>query len=144
MTNESTRTNLYVERAAAQTYIARNERGAELRVGSSTIPDQFAPGELLQIALAACSILSADHTLASRLGDDFDARVDITSTKTDDGYRYDNVIVNLLADLSALEKDKRTALIDRAARAIDRLCTIGHTIKEPLDYTVKITSDPTI
>lgn len=127
-----------LERVGTWRYVARNDLGAELRVGTAGTPDHFTPGELLQLALAACSVLSADHVFASRLGEDFEARADVTARKADDGDRYDRMLVNLAIDLGSLEPERREALLTRATRAIDRLCGVGHTLShpEPLPYEI--------
>lgn len=134
-------TPVHVERIGTKTYIGRNARGAEVRVGSTDADGAFGPGELLQVALAACGLLSSDHTLASRLGEDFAARVDIAATKTADGERYDLIATTIRANMTALDAEKIAALIDRSERAIDKLCTIGHTLDHGAAHPVTLEND---
>ncbi|GAA1705706.1 OsmC family protein [Microbacterium sediminicola] len=119
---------LGLERLGTHSYIARNERGAEVRVGTPGTAGAFAPGELLQLALAACASLSADHTLASKLGSDFSATVGVNGSTHAEDNRYETVGATIQADMSSLSAEEVDALVTRAQRAIERLCTIGHTI----------------
>ena len=61
-------TDLWVERTDVRRYTGRSSRGAEVLIGSEDVEGVFTPGELLKIALAACSGMSSDHPLRSRLG----------------------------------------------------------------------------
>lgn len=144
MSFETTSTPLHVERTGTKTYTGRNDRGAEVRIGAPGANNVFTPGELLQLALGACGLLSADHTLASELGDAFAARVDIAGAKNAAGDRYETINANVLANLAALDEDKRAALIDRARRAIDRQCTISHTLEHGLQPDIALTNAPSL
>ena len=63
-------TDLWVERTGTRRYTGRSSRGAEVLIGSQDVEGVFTPGELLKIALAACSGMSSDQPLRRRLGDD--------------------------------------------------------------------------
>ena len=134
-------TALHIDRVSNKTYIGRNARGGEVRISTSDADGALSPGELLQLAMAACGILSSDHTLASRLGDDFAARVHITATKPHGENRYDTITTNILTNMSSIEPAKQTALIDRAKRAIERYCTVSHTLDHGAEHTVTIRND---
>ena len=71
-------TELWVERTGTRRYTGRSSRGAEVLVGSEDVEGVFTPGELMKIALAACSGMSSDQPLARRLGDDYQATVTVT------------------------------------------------------------------
>ncbi|WP_062201514.1 OsmC family protein [Demequina salsinemoris] len=122
------RTPLHLERTGSRSYVARNERGAEVRLGVPGEEGTFSPGEMLQMALAACASMSMDHTLSRRLGEDFDAFVDIAGDYDGDENRFTSLSATLRTDLSALEPEKVESLIQVAERAVDRLCTIGRTV----------------
>ncbi|EUA71534.1 hypothetical protein I540_3775 [Mycobacteroides abscessus subsp. bolletii 1513] len=47
-------------------------------IGSETVDGVFTPGELLKIALAACSGMSSDQPLARRLGEDYRVRIEVS------------------------------------------------------------------
>ena len=64
-------TELWVERTGVRRYTGHSSRGAEVLVGSEDVEGVFTPGELLKIALAACSGMSSDAPLRSRLGEDY-------------------------------------------------------------------------
>ena len=68
-------TELWVERTGMRRYTGRSSRGAEVLVGSEDVEGVFTPGELMKIALAACSGMGSDQPLARRLGDDYAATV---------------------------------------------------------------------
>ncbi|WP_206448472.1 OsmC family protein [Agrococcus sp. KRD186] len=134
-------TPLHIERTAPKTYVGRNARGAEVAIGSGSADGVFSPGELLAVALAACGILSADHTIASKLGDDFAATVDIEQRKHAEEDRYDLIASTIRANLGALDESHVAALAERAERAIDRLCTVGHTVDEGTEHPVVLQHD---
>src|SRR6516162_610979 len=69
-------TELWVERTGSRRYTGYSSRGAQVLVGSEDVEGVFTPGELLKIALAACSGMSTDEPLARRLGDDYKVVVD--------------------------------------------------------------------
>src|SRR5690554_6211659 len=86
---------LRAEREGGPVYTGRNERGAEVRIGRSDVEGVFSPGELLQLALAACTALSADHPLRSRLGTDFPAVVGVSGAPVQGENRYGSFDVEL-------------------------------------------------
>lgn len=124
---------LAVDRSGAWTYVARNDRGGEVRIGVAGAADSFTPGELLQLAVATCGALSADHVLASRLGEDFEATLLLDALTAPPGgpheSRYTHLSTQLLTDMSALPPDRRDALVARAEKAIERLCAVARTVE---------------
>ncbi len=140
--NASPARALWAERQGGPVYLARNGRGAEVRLGSGDTEGVFSPGELLKIALAACTALSADHVLRSRLGDDFPAVVGVSSTGVEGENRYGHLDVELLLDLAELDDEKRTKLAERVERTSGRQCTVGRTLKAGAGYDVNITHEP--
>lgn len=117
------------QRVEKGTYVARNERGGQVRVGPPGAEGAFTPGELLHLAIASCAALSADHALASRLGEDFDATLSVEAARVTDEERYTRVTAHVNADMSQLDPERQDALVERANRAIDRLCTVGRTVR---------------
>lgn len=128
-------------RVAPAVYIARNERGAEVRIGDSKADGVFSPGELLQIATAACAALSADHVLRSRLGEGFDASFVASAQAVKGEHRYSHLETQMVADLSELDTDQQAALIERALKAIHRLCTVGRTVEQSAVNEVHLVAD---
>lgn len=127
-----------VERAV---YVASNERGAEVRIGGSDTEAAFTPGELLQIAAAACAALSADHVLSSRLGETFDASFTVDGDGVKGENRYEKVTTKVVVDMSALEQQRQEALIERAAKTIERRCSVGRTLETGAATQVDIIPD---
>jgi len=122
-------TDLWVERTGVRSYIARNGRGAEVPVGGSEDPSAvFSPGELLKIALAACTGLTIDAPLTRRFGDEVAATIVASGVKDVDEDRYPVLTENLLIDVGDLdEKDlKRLGTVVR--RAAEEHCTVARTI----------------
>lgn len=133
---------LWAERQGRAEYVAHNGRGAAVRIGSQDTDGVFSPGELLKIALAACTALSADHVLRNRLGDDFPATVGVSSTGVPDENRYGSLDVELVLDLAELDETKRAKLAERVERASGRWCTVGRTLKAGATYELAITDEP--
>ncbi|WP_067778427.1 OsmC family protein [Actinomyces vulturis] len=130
---------VWAERLGTRQYLGRNEAGAEVKIGIG--PGMFSPGELLKLALATCHSLSADHRLAKALGEDFDAIVGCTTVKNDEEERYDSFTVELCADYSSLTEEEREKLTERAQAAVDRHCTVGHTLSHGAQYVMKMMDD---
>nr|WP_300336633.1 OsmC family protein [Actinomyces sp.] len=120
--------SVWAERTGTRQYLARNARGGEVRVGTG--PGELSPGELLKIALATCSTLSADHRLAKALGEDFEASVICTSIRNEEEERYSDLDVQIVTDLSSLSPEQLATLRERVEGAIERGCTVGHTISK--------------
>src|ERR1700750_3220967 len=71
-------TELWVERTGVRRYTGHSSRGAEVLVGSEDVDGVFTPGELMKIALGACSGMSSDSPLARRLGDDYQTTIRVS------------------------------------------------------------------
>lgn len=122
-------TELWVERTGVRRYTGRSSRGAEVLVGSADVEGVFTPGELLKIALAACTGMSTDHPLARRLGDDYDATVRVSGDADRDNEVYPELHEVLELDLSELDEAAQERLITVARRSVDQVCTVGRTLK---------------
>ena len=120
--------DLWVSRTGTRTYVGRNGRGAEVQVGPLEKDGSFSPGELLKIALAACTGLTVDVSLARRLGDDFDATIVVSGTKDQVADRYPVISENLLVDLSTLSDADRSRLLKIVQRSAAEHCTVARTI----------------
>ncbi|GGF39608.1 OsmC family protein [Williamsia phyllosphaerae] len=122
-------TRLWVERTGTRRYIGRSSRGAEVLVGSEGVEGVFTPGELLKIALGACTGMSSDAPLSRRLGDDYDATVRVSGAADRDNEVYPRLEEVLELDLSALDADTAKRLLVVVERAVDAACTVGRTLK---------------
>lgn len=120
---------LRVERTGTRAYTGRNERGGEVRIASQGVPGAFTPGELLKIAVAACSGLSADFALSRKLGDHFDATVRVSGDPDRENEVYPQIDEVFELDLSELGEAERERLLVSVQRAVDKVCTVGRTLK---------------
>ena len=135
-----TETNsVWAERTGTRRYLARNARGAQVAVGMG--PGEFTPGELLKVALATCNTLSADHRLAKALGEDFDANVICATLRNEEEERYSDFDVQIVADFAALSPDQLAVLTERVRRAVDRGCTVGHTLDKGAGIRLHLLDD---
>ena len=136
-------TKLWVERTGTRRYTGRSSRGAEVLVGSEDVDGVFTPGELLKIALAACSGMSSDAPLARRLGDDYASRIEVSGAADRDQERYPHLEETLMVDLSGLTEAEAERLRIVVNRAVDQVCTVGRTLKSGTQVSFDITENPT-
>jgi uncharacterized OsmC-like protein len=133
-------TDLWVERTGVRRYTGQSSRGAEVLIGSEDVDGVFTPGELMKIALAACSGMSSDQPLARRLGDDYLATVRVTGAADRDEERYPLLEEVLEVDLSGLSEEEAQRLEIVVNRAIDLVCTVGRTLKSGTKVSFEIAS----
>ena len=131
-------TELWVERTGVRRYTGRSDRGAEVLIGSVTDEGVFTPGELLKIALAGCAGLSSDQPLRRRLGDDYPAVIRVSGDADRDQERYPLLTEKLEIDLSGLSAQDRERLLLVVTRAVDKVCTVGRTLKSGTKVTFDI------
>ncbi|OBI42287.1 hypothetical protein A5707_06635 [Mycobacterium kyorinense] len=133
-------TQLWVERTGVRRYTGHSSRGAEVLVGSEDVDGVFTPGELLKIALAACSGMASDLPLARRLGDDYQAVVKVSGQADRDQERYPLLEETLELDLSGLDAAEKERVLTVVQRAVDQVCTVGRTLKSGTTVTFEVTS----
>ncbi|KLO29238.1 OsmC family protein [Mycobacterium haemophilum] len=131
-------TELWVERTGTRRYTGYSSRGAQVLVGSEDVDGVFTPGELLKIALAACSGMSSDEPLARRLGDDYKAAVRVSGDADRGQERYPLLQETLELDLSGLSDADKARLVVVVDRAIDLVCTVGRTLKSGTTVTCEV------
>lgn len=122
-------TDLWVERTGVRRYSGHSSRGAEVFVGSEDVEGVFTPGELMKIALAACSGLSSDSPLARRLGDDYSTTIRVSGDADRAQEVYPLLEEKLEVDLSGLDPEEKTRLLTVVRRAVEQVCTVGRTLK---------------
>ncbi|OMC44593.1 hypothetical protein A5745_15970 [Mycobacterium sp. IS-2888] len=133
-------TELWVERTGSRRYTGRSSRGAQVLVGSEGVEGVFTPGELLKIALAACSGMASDEPLARRLGDDYNAVVKVSGPADREQERYPLLEETLELDLSGLSEEEKERLLVVVNRAIDLVCTVGRTLKSGTEVKFEVAS----
>ncbi|HET8994696.1 MAG TPA: OsmC family protein [Rhodococcus sp. (in: high G+C Gram-positive bacteria)] len=137
----TTPTDLWVERTGTRRYTGRSSRGAEVLIGSETVDGVFTPGELLKIALAACSGMSSDFPLSRRLGDDYDATIKVSGAADRENEVYPHLEEELILDLSELDAQAQQRLVALVERSVAKVCTVGRTLKAGTKVTLTITAD---
>ncbi|CDP83578.1 OsmC family protein [Mycolicibacterium farcinogenes] len=100
----------------------------------------FTPGELLKIALAACSGMSSDQPLRRRLGDDYPATIRVSGPPDREQERYPLLEEKLEIDLSNLSETEVARLLTVVERAIDQVCTVGRTLKSGTEVKFEVTT----
>ncbi|MFZ3291427.1 MAG: OsmC family protein [Mycobacterium sp.] len=131
-------TQLWVERTGVRRYTGHSSRGAQVLIGSEDVGGVFTPGELLKIALAACSGMSSDQPLARRLGDDYPATVRVSGAADRDQERYPLLEERLDIDLSGLDDAEKARVLTVVQRAVDQVCTVGRTLKSGTKVTFEV------
>jgi uncharacterized OsmC-like protein len=131
-------TELWVERTGVRRYTGRSSRGAEVLVGSEDVEGVFTPGELLKIALAACSGMSSDHAIRSRVGDDYEATIKVSGAADREQELYPLLEETLEVDLSALSEEEVHKLLVIVKRSIDKVCTVGRTLKTGTEVSFEV------
>jgi uncharacterized OsmC-like protein len=131
-------TQLWVERTGVRRYTGHSSRGAQVLVGSEDVDGVFTPGELLKIALAACSGMASDQPLARRLGDDYAATIKVSGPPDREQERYPLLEETLELDLSGLTEEEVARLLVVVNRAVDQVCTVGRTLKSGTEVTFEV------
>ncbi len=131
-------TELWVDRTGVRRYVGRSSRGAEVLVGSEDVEGVFTPGELMKIALAACSGMSSDQPLRRRLGDDYPATIRVSGPADREQERYPLLEEKLEIDVSALSESDVARLLTVVERAIDQVCTVGRTLKSGTEVKFEV------
>ena len=129
---------LWVERTGVRRYTGRSSRGAEVLVGSEDVDGVFTPGELMKIALAACSGMSSDAPLRRRLGDEYKTTIRVSGPADREQERYPLLEEHMELDLSGLSEDEVARLLTVVERAIDQVCTVGRTLKSGTKVTFEV------
>lgn len=127
--------SLEVQRVGEHEFVGRNERGAEVRLGRSGADAAFSPAELLQVAAAGCSAVTAEDLITRRVGEDAKFRVEVSADRREGASELDAVHVKFDVDLDGLDDHGREALATAVDRAIERLCTVSRTLKKGIPVT---------
>ena len=114
-------------RTGPRQYAATSELGGELTIGFG--PGEFTPGDLLKLAILGCNALSSEARFIAALGEDVKLDGSVTADFSQEENRFTAFHVSLTPDLSGLDAEEREHLLDRAARAVQRQCTISRTVE---------------
>lgn len=129
-------------RTGPTTFLARNERGGEITVGSPAEgSDHFSPVELLLAGVAGCSGVDVD-TLVSRRAEPESFQISAQAEKVRDeqGNHLGPVTVTVSVTFPAGEAGDaaREKLPEAVALSRDRLCTVSRTVLLPTPVTFDI------
>lgn len=127
-----------MERTGTRRYTGHSSRGAQVLIGSEDVDGVFTPGELLKIALAACSGMSSDQPLARRLGDGYQAVVKVSGAADREQERYPLLQETLELDLSGLSEEEKDRVRLVVERAVDAVCTVGRTLKSGTEVKFEV------
>src|SRR5690625_1794533 len=133
-------TDLWVERTGTRRYTGRSSRGAQVLIGSEDADGVFTPGELLKIALAACSGMSSDAPLARRLGEGYEATIRVAGPADREQERYPLLEETLELDLSGLGEAETQRLLTVVHRAVEQVCTVGRTLRAGTEVRFEVDS----
>ena len=125
----------WVERTGTRTYRGHSVRGATVEIGPAESGAVFTPGELLQIALAACAGMSSDQRMAIALGPDFKSTIRAIPTKNPYSDRYSSFYEEMEVDLSGLDPEKKARTLKFAQQSINNNCTIGNTVAKSAEVS---------
>lgn len=131
-------TQLWVERTGVRRYTGASSRGGQVLVGSEDVEGVFTPGELLKIALAACSGMATDSVLARRLGDGYEATINVCGQADRNQECYPLLSETLDLDLSGLTEAEVSRLRSVVHRAVDQACTVGRTLKSGTEISFEV------
>ncbi|UQE76578.1 OsmC family protein [Gordonia sp. PP30] len=134
-------TDLWVQRTGNRRFTGHSSRGAQVLIGSEDVAGVFTPGELLKIAVAACSGMASDVSLARRLGDDFDSTIRVSGAADRENEVYPKIDEVMELDLSELDPEAAQRLLTVVERAVDRVCTVGRTLKAGAEVTLTMDTE---
>jgi len=120
---------VWVLRTGPKTFSGHNPRGASVQLSASGVEGEyFTPGELMKVALAACSAVTAEAPLVRALGEDYDVEIRAAGAAHPEEKRYPALVEEMLVNLSALDEVARDRALTVVQRAIDGHCNVGRTL----------------
>ncbi|WP_281858929.1 OsmC family protein [Salana multivorans] len=123
---------LYVERTGPIAWTGHNGRGAEVLIGKEGAPGVFSPGELLAIAVAGCTGMSAEGRITSELGDGVAMTVGVERVPEPFENRYARFVVELVVsgpEVEGQDASRRTRMLTTAQAGIAAHCTVSRTLE---------------
>jgi putative redox protein len=140
MATDDNHRGVTIERVAAGTFAAVNERGGRIVLGAGA-GAEFTPVELLMIAIAGCTAIDVDILTSRRAEPDkFEISVDADKVRDDAGNHLENIEVTFrLAFPAGDGGDKARAILPEAVRrSHDQLCTVSRTVELPTPVATHI------
>jgi len=130
---------VWVLRTGPKTFSGHNPRGASVAIAATGVEGEyFTPGELMKVALAACSAVTSESPLVRALGEDFDLEVRAAGAADQEHKRYPELLEEMLVDLSGLDEAARERVLTVVQRAIDGHCNVGRTLEHGAQVALTI------
>jgi putative redox protein len=131
MTSDSAHRGIRLERIENSRYMASNERGGQISMGTGQGTD-FTPVELLLAAIGGCTAVDVDILTSRRAEPDtFEVLVDAEKIRDAAGNHLTDLLVTFRISFPDGEPGhKARALLPDAVRmSHDRLCSVGRTVE---------------
>jgi len=140
MATDSAHRSVRLERIENSRYIASNERGGTITIGTGAGTD-FTPVELLLVAIAGCTAVDVD-ILTSRRAEPDSFEVDAGAEKVRDAagnHLTDMQVTFRIAFPAGEQGDKaRELLPDAVRKSHERLCSVSRTVEIGTPVTMRI------
>jgi putative redox protein len=140
MTSDSAHRSVRLERTANSRYVATNDRGGQLTMGTGEGTD-FTPVDLLLAAIGGCTAVDVDILTSRRAEPDaFEVLVDAEKVRDKEGNHLTDIVVTFRVRFPEGEQgDKARALLpDALQKSHDRLCTVSRTVELGTPITNRI------
>jgi putative redox protein len=131
MTSDSAHRGVRLERTANSRYVATNDRGGQISMGTGEGTD-FTPVDLLLAAIGGCTAVDVDILTSRRAEPDaFEVLVDAEKVRDAAGNHLTDIVVTFRIRFPDGEQgDKARALLpDAVHKSHDRLCTVSRTVE---------------
>jgi putative redox protein len=131
MTSDSAHRGVRLERTANSRYVATNDRGGQISMGTGEGTD-FTPVDLLLAAIGGCTAVDVDILTSRRAEpDSFEVGVDAEKVRDAAGNHLKDIVVTFRIRFPEGEQgDKARALLpDAVQKSHDRLCTVSRTVE---------------
>jgi putative redox protein len=128
-------TTVTVERTADGGYLARNDRGTEIRMTGTGGPE-FSPVELLLAALGGCNIVTVEPLTAQRGHRLPRLAAHVTAEKKERPSRLVSITMTYDVELPAGDEKARPVFESVAERVHERYCTVSAALRDTVPVTV--------
>jgi putative redox protein len=133
MATDSVHRSVRLERIENSRYVVTNDRGGQMRIGSSQGTDtDFTPVELLLAGIGGCTAIDVDILTSRRAEpDSFEVAVEAEKVRDENGSHLTDIVVTFRVRFPEGEQgDKARALLpDAIKKSHDRLCTVSRTVE---------------
>ena len=131
MTSESAHRGVRLERTANSRYVATNDRGGQISIGTGEGTD-FTPVDLFLAGIGGCTAVDVDILTSRRAEpESFEVAVDAEKVRDAAGNHLTDIVVTFRVRFPDGEQgDKARALLpDAVQKSHDRLCSVSRTVE---------------